>query len=536
MSKLKLRALLGVSILAASAALAASASAGEIYGGGSSLIAPYWRQLGDCYGTDEQTFASGTTPVLEVVVSSVCGSPLTSDTVGYISTGSGTGLTSIGTHNPSSLGDTFDNAATSADDTTVNLFPRVSYALSENALTAANVNAYNNGGSFGSATVPTGGIDQIYGKVVQFPVAVAPVAIAFDPVYKKTADATGAVTSYSLQFGTASGKLELSREAYCKIFNGEITDWNDPILSALGVSGDPTDPAAFTAPITLAGRRDSSGTSGLFTRHLASICGPLATTNRYNDGGSTLLSALTAAGKIALIDADNNGVADFVYNKALGNRTVLGTPGFYVVADGSDGVAKYLAFSENPAANATLTQARVGYVGNDYTLPGSANSGFNFNLQAAVLENKNAVYFEPTPDNATLAFSASAPPALADRADPTKWAQPATKAAPLADPDDGYPIIGTVNWVSYSCYANASDVAVITNSGSGILDLLNDPLVADPSTGILPRVGLAAIPSDWFSAISETFLDQTDPQGLGLTISPVGGSATNAACSSLAGA
>jgi len=72
------------------------------------------------------------------------------------------------------------------------------------------------------------------------------------------------VLSYNLPGGPE--ELKLSREAYPKIFLGEITKWNDPAI----VKANP----GATLPdidITIVRRADSSGTTFVFTQHLSAI-------------------------------------------------------------------------------------------------------------------------------------------------------------------------------------------------------------------------------------------------------------------------
>ena len=72
------------------------------------------------------------------------------------------------------------------------------------------------------------------------------------------------VLSYNLPGGPKA--LKLSREAYSKIFLGQVTKWNDPLIAK-------TNPGA-TLPdigITVARRADSSGTTFVFTQHLSAI-------------------------------------------------------------------------------------------------------------------------------------------------------------------------------------------------------------------------------------------------------------------------
>ncbi|NJN56154.1 MAG: phosphate ABC transporter substrate-binding protein PstS [Leptolyngbyaceae cyanobacterium SL_5_9] len=72
------------------------------------------------------------------------------------------------------------------------------------------------------------------------------------------------VFAYNLE---GINQLQLSREAYCGIVTGEITHWNDPILIANNPNvGLPN------LPITFVHRSDNSGTTFIFTTHLAQAC------------------------------------------------------------------------------------------------------------------------------------------------------------------------------------------------------------------------------------------------------------------------
>ena len=60
--------------------------------------------------------------------------------------------------------------------------------------------------------------------------------------------------------------LKLSREVYCGIFLGKITEWNDPLIIACN-----PDVKLPELPITVMTRSDGSGTTALFTEHLSAI-------------------------------------------------------------------------------------------------------------------------------------------------------------------------------------------------------------------------------------------------------------------------
>ncbi|MEH0196581.1 substrate-binding domain-containing protein [Caulobacter sp. CCNWLY153] len=529
MSKLKLRVIAGVSAIAACAAFAATANAATVYGGGSSLIAPYWRQAADCYGTDEVLLVKAS-PVSTLPVTAFCAPGANSgNTVQYISTGSGTGIASIYSHDAAKYGDI--DGATGGDQ----FWPKVNYALSETSLTANDINTYNNGGTIQGVTVaasPTAGQyplpKSLYGAAVQFPVAIAPVAVAFDPVYKKTRNVDGTITSTS--FNLTGGQLNLDADAYCKIFNGQITDWNDSALTAL--NGGVSLTGGVSVPMQIVGRSESSGTTGLFTRHLAAVCGSLAG-NAFADGASTLPAGLQGG----------------TYNKSTG--VVTGeVSGKFTRAEGSDGVSKYLAFTADPAATAgsTVVQARVGYVGSDYTLPYSINTGNNYGLASAALKNAAGSFVKPSPLAATTAFGSLLPPqsnsaggysagttANGLRANPQDWVQSSSKTSPLANPSvsGSYPIIGTVNWIGYTCYADSASLGVITTSANGgVLNLLDTSLITDPSSGLLANAGLAALPTAWSTAIKNTFLNPPNAtvRGLNLYLDVAGTTTGNATC------
>lgn len=60
--------------------------------------------------------------------------------------------------------------------------------------------------------------------------------------------------------------LKLSREAYVGMFNGTVTNWNDPLIADANPDLELPD-----QPITVVHRSDGSGTTGVFTKHLSSI-------------------------------------------------------------------------------------------------------------------------------------------------------------------------------------------------------------------------------------------------------------------------
>jgi phosphate transport system substrate-binding protein len=120
-----------------------------------------------------------------------------------------------------------------------------------------------------TATGSGAGITDLTNQLVDF--AGSDAAMSDDEIAKVDAGvqllpvtAGKVVLAYKLSDGPAS--LKLSREAYTKIFLGEITKWNDPLIAAAneGVTMPDRD-------ITVVARADSSGTTYVFTQHLSAV-------------------------------------------------------------------------------------------------------------------------------------------------------------------------------------------------------------------------------------------------------------------------
>ena len=142
--------------------------------------------------------------------------------------------------------------------------------------------------------------------------------------------------------------LKLSRDAYVGIKLGEITNWNDPKITA-----DNPDLELPDKPITVVHRSDGSGTTGVFTKHL---------------------SAISPAWK----DAIGEG-------KSVEWPT---TKGKFIGGKGNEGVTA--AIQQNDGA--------IGYVEYGY----AKNNG----LTMAELQNKSGNFIVPTDESAASTLSA----------------------------------------------------------------------------------------------------------------------------------
>ena len=553
--------------------------AAQINGNGASSIANVLVQELNCFGGPNNPLGktTGTTAIPDHLYQPTapstgnpvydCATKSVQDLIDgkYVSTGSGGGRNSWKNLNTSGI-----------SSNPFGSWSRIQYAFSDSAISSAELATYN------STAAPAAG------PAIQIPMFILPVAVAYSPTYGKILTGTG-VVSLKLNVKTpradGSGGLRLKRATYCKIMNGEITNWNDAALKAdngnlslMDVNDDATRWNATGVPIKLVGRSENSGTTNIFVRHLGTVCGGLVTTNKFGDGNDQL-------------PATAKGTA--VYDKTTGQLTSgTETSTLFGLADGSDGVAHAIgaSFPDPTTLGQVTLNGRIGYVGADWVAPStlSGSTLHSADLQVALTSG----FAAPTAVNATKSFkgiyapqsdttgkynpSSTAAGRMAGlRSNPLAWVFPNTKTYtdasgatvtnPLAAPAAGYPIVGTTNMLMYTCYANA-DVRKAMH-GFALLhlgkvtvadDLTKVPakLVSSPAKdsaglpiGILSRNGIAPLPGYWVTSLYETFFSKTttgnNPSSLGLWIqdkqqvkgAPVPTAVlANPACGSLAGA
>jgi hypothetical protein len=84
-----------------------------------------------------------------------------------------------------------------------------------------------------------------------------------------------------------------------------------------------------------------------------------------------------------------------------------------------------------------------------------------------------------------------------------------------------YPVVGTANWLLYTCYASKNQEKTL----AGVFKYItNEAINFDPKKGILASAGLSPLSKAWRTAIEEAFITNKDK--LGLQIEPVGGAGT----------
>lgn len=545
----------------------------DVYGGGSSLVAPYWRQTSDCYGLPADLITKGSPPTFvdESLFNWTGSHPQNcatteinpTATTWYISTGSGSGILGVFGHDPVTF---WGQVNTNNGGQT---FPEAFYALSDAGLGSTDLAAYNSGTGSGTycqgstcitiaapgAQPCTGEQNGVYpnpagcfGPLVQFPFSVDPVTNFYTNggIYEKVAGPGQKEIDYKLHVvnGTKNGGLRLSVNSFCGIWNGQITSWNDPQLTAdnnntpLEDLRDPTPAGQWNPPVYAVGRSDGSGTTSIITRHLAAIC-----TNYTLHGQQGVNYYNLGQGATTLQGAGASAIIGNTYNVNNPNFPGVDETGKITLAPNSSGVAQYVAFTQSPANEKNqctsqtvlpsgysdcIQQGRIGYVGADYVMPYVKNSKTNsYNLFAADLQNSSGNYLAPSPKAALVAFTVLPPQSNSNgtycssctqngmRNDPTAWVESLSASVPLANPSESnaYPLVGTTNFLGYTCYMNSGNLDTLI----GQLGYVDTGTINTNAKGILGSAGLSPLPKAWLTAIGETFINNKDNLGLNMT-------------------
>lgn len=531
-----------VSLLAATAAVSMASTAfaadniyaaAELKGNGASSIANVLVQELNCFGGTNNDLGL-TTPALKNLPEATYTptSPTTANPVydcntqsiqpnlsgKYVSTGSGGGKTSW--KNKTAGGISNNPFVTLGTDTA---WTNVQFAFSDSPISGPASTSGTDLATYETAAKPTAG------AAIQVPLFVLPVAVAYAPTYGKIRAADGSVQTLAFNLkaprADGTGGLRLKKTTYCGIFNGTITNFNDPALKAdnggqslMATNDDATRWNTVGVPIKLVGRKENSGTTNIFTRALNAQCGG----TNFSAGGTDALPAGVKSGA--------------EYNKTTG---VLSTgtevAGKFGVADGSDGVAAALGVAlADPSATIgdVVLNGRLGYLGADWVAPATINGS---TLHSADLQQgTGSTFLAPNAKNAAASFKGILPPQSAStgkyqavgatgslpglRSDPQAWVIPANATTGLANPTAGYPIVGTTQLLTYTCFASPA----VRNAVQGFLAFhlgkvaKNSALQPVPaklvsntsatSLGILATNGVAPLPAQWATAILETFV------------------------------
>jgi ABC-type phosphate transport system substrate-binding protein len=437
----------------------------------------------------------------------------------YVASGSGFGKTAWSTASGS-------NPFTGTNVNPFGTWTSIQYAFSDSNVSSTELTNYTNNVS-GTA-----------GPAVFFPMYVLPVAVAYNPTYgtnTSNAAMNFNVVSPKTILGVAAGGLQLNASTYCKIFNGYITNWNDAEITAdnggtplFDTTNDTS--ARWTsegAPIRLVGRVDRSGTTDLFSRHLATICsrsGVLASgqTNKFAQNAETLpysrgvagtpdftsvrsdtgLSASSSATTAGTINSVSN---TYFISTASGFGSVAGgtsaTPvvvggqvngsGLFLVANGSGGVTNAINYAPDYVApSGVKLNGKIGYIGSDFVAPAPNATLFSAALKGSAGASANAAdYKMPSAVEGTFAVANSALPPQTNgfggfsasdtsrglRNNPQAWTSALyAGTSTLAAPATGYPITGTTQFAGYSCYKAGNADAIRNFIGWTVLTITTD--------------------------------------------------------------
>ena len=149
-----------------------------------------------------------------------------------------------------------------------------------------------------------GGIKQITERTVDFGASdkpLKPEELAKDNLLQFPAVIGGVVPVVNIP-GIKAGELKLDSEAVCKIYMGEIKNWNDPKIKGLNPKLNLPD-----SEITVVHRSDGSGTTAIFTDYLSDVCPAW----KEKVGAGTSVSWPAGIG-----GKGNEGVANYVQQQA----------------------------------------------------------------------------------------------------------------------------------------------------------------------------------------------------------------------------
>ncbi len=396
----------------------------------------------------------------------------------------------------------------------------VQFAFSEGPISASDLSAYNSNAN--NATV-NGNVKSKAGRAIQIPFYVVPVTFSYSAQYGVSP------TGVALNFQAPVGGIKMNQAQYCAIVNGTLLNFRDLSTALRDPNDSTTRWNADGVPIRLVGRLDGSGTTDIFTRHLAAVCG--TTGNKFLAAAATLPAAA-------------QGTARYI-NGVLTAGTE--TPGLFALATGNSGVRDAVAAAPNvPTANGdgTLLNGKLGYNSGDFVAPAP-----NTVLQGAQLTQvgSTTAFKTATAANATAAFATITPPqSLAsgaynandlrknsvtglpvNRNNPIDWADVLYSRADLnggftartlAAPVAGFPMTGVSFLLTSTCFAKDSDrFAITTFIAANVKKINKNSTGGNVSTslfsgtsaalrGLSAQSNFAPLSAGWQRAIFDTYL------------------------------
>jgi len=486
--------LLATSMVAGLAGFAGAASAATVYADGFNIVAGGSSLAANLYNRTAQAIATANNVGANVLTE---GTNTVGATTGatqgeflYNPDGSGSGQKGFITQAASVHGYA---SGLAVDGVTTATIGAVHLGASDAYLTASQLACWNNGSATtdctaNSYTAPTVAPYVAGGPLIQLPSFGTAIVIAHTNNYSK--------------FGT------LDDNDLCGIFSGKITDW-------AGVETKPsgTAKAAQGGAITVVYREDGSGTSFLFTQHLARVCnsgntaaGVTFTATKYFadvfgtavTAGSlhTIGAGLTASGTSFIYGSGSGAIADAL--SAGVNLVGYLTPDFTSIA--STALSHYAKVA-----------ALLGTSINDSSVDPS-QSPYQYIHTAKVWNSHEGKAYPATPGAASKGltnpnvaggdFSPGYPTTKTNALNPLLWI-PA-----VADPLLGYPIVGYTTLELPTCYSNAK-------ISTYVKAFLTQLYSATNKTNLTSE-GFTAVPSGYTKTIQSVFITGKSSYGINI--------------------
>jgi phosphate transport system substrate-binding protein len=395
----------------------------NIYGGGSTLASLLYRQEMDYYGVAMPPDPQGASNGLPVNKSFQ---------YYYGGIGSGGGRGSFLAQSPSTITPQSTPIYCPNGVTTCWPYPSWEYTGSDAIFSSAEIGCYDSGCASEDGYTNIAAALPVRGQYIQVPSVSTDITIPYNP---------------SGQTVGSSG-LNLDRNVYCGIWEGAITSWADP-----GITADNGGHQVSTQSITRVVRSDSSGTTALLTNHLLTVCVGLANPAYDWTGGTG------------------------------GTVTWPNNTGNVLAESGSSGVVTGVG----------STSGAIGYVGPSFVAPIVSGGLPTSNLQDQYQVTNNKLKFVAPSVTTTLnAFKGINPPTNTDpydlgynNPDPTQ--------------QSAYPIVG-YTWIeAYQCYST-------TNDATGVADFIKwysmGGATGTTAADIIEEAqGLAPMSSKWKTAV-----------------------------------
>jgi phosphate transport system substrate-binding protein len=282
------------------------------------------------------------------------------------------------------------------------------FGASDAFLSGSQITAWN-AATPGSSGVP----------IIQIPMFATPITIAYN--------LTG--TSFA-----TDGALELTDNDLGLIFTGQVVNFNDPRLSqnANGV-------VLPNQAITVIYRSDGSGTSNIFTTHLANVLnnGTFGHFGTANFAQGAPYPQVTANSVVPALPGTGTNTFSTVFTS-----NGASVPANFTGASGSGGV--------QAAIQATV--GTIGYLSPDYTDIAPANGGVGPTVAAVALNPTGGAapaYVLPTPTAVKTALGSAALPATQAQLQNQQNFSP---LVPVPTAAGSYPIAGYTYWFLSQCY------------------------------------------------------------------------------------